>query len=67
MESQAKGGRYGSISDYIRDVIRRDQDRQDIIAEVQRLTAEGIESGVSTRTPDELLRLARRRAGVADS
>jgi antitoxin ParD1/3/4 len=67
VESQAKGGRYGNASDYIRDLIRRDQDRQDIIAEVQRLITEGIESGVSTRTPDELLREARRRAGVADS
>jgi antitoxin ParD1/3/4 len=65
VESQAKGGRYGNASDYIRDLIRRDQERQDAFAELQRLITEGIESGPGTRTHEEILREARRRAGVA--
>lgn len=65
VESQAKGGRYGNASDYIRDLIRRDQERKDAVAEIQRLITEGIESGPGSRTPEEILREARRRAGVA--
>ena len=28
VETQAKSGRYGNASDYVRDLIRRDQERQ---------------------------------------
>lgn len=43
VEEQAKGGRYAN--DYVRDLIRRDQDRQNSIAELQRLIDEGLASG----------------------
>jgi antitoxin ParD1/3/4 len=66
VESQAKGGRYGNTSDYIRDLIRRDQERQEAVADMQRLINEGIDSGIGSRTSKEILREARRRAGVAD-
>jgi antitoxin ParD1/3/4 len=65
VESQAKGGRYGNASDYVRDLIRRDQERQERIVELQQLIREGLESGVSTRTANDLLDEARRRAGAA--
>ncbi|MFA7414059.1 MAG: type II toxin-antitoxin system ParD family antitoxin [Rhizobium sp.] len=58
VEEQAQGGRYGNASDYVRDLIRRDQERQQGIAELQRL----IEEGVGTRGLNELLVEARRRA-----
>lgn len=66
VESQAKGGRYGNTSDYIRDLIRRDQERQEAVADLQRLIGEGIDSGLGSRTPEEILREARRRAALAD-
>lgn len=47
VEAQTREGRYSNASDYVRDLIRRDQDRQQAIAELQRLVTEGIESGVS--------------------
>jgi antitoxin ParD1/3/4 len=65
VEEQTKGGRYGNASDYIRDLIRRDQDRHSAVAELQHLVDEGMESGESGRTPDEVLGEARRRAGAA--
>ncbi|GLK77354.1 antitoxin ParD4 [Methylopila jiangsuensis] len=65
VEGQTESGRYGNASDYIRDLIRRDQEKQASIAELQRLIDEGRASGVSTITRDELLREARARAGVA--
>ncbi|HEY0123471.1 MAG TPA: type II toxin-antitoxin system ParD family antitoxin [Rhizobium sp.] len=64
VEEQAGGGRYGNASDYIRDLIRRDQERQQGIARLQKLIDEGLESGVSTRDLGEVLAEARRRAGV---
>lgn len=64
VETQADSGRYGNASEYVRDLIRRDQERQDAIASIQKAIDEGIRSGVSTRSMDELLEEARRRAGV---
>jgi antitoxin ParD1/3/4 len=37
VEAQAGTGRYANASDYVRDLIRRDQDRLSQIAELQRL------------------------------
>ncbi|WP_439495429.1 type II toxin-antitoxin system ParD family antitoxin [Bosea sp. (in: a-proteobacteria)] len=62
VEEQTKGGRYGNASDYVRDLIRRDQDRQGKIAEFQRLVDDGRASGISTRTLTEIREAARKRA-----
>lgn len=64
VESQSKSGRYGNASDYVRDLIRRDQDRQARLAELQQLIDEGVNSGVSSNSLDDLLAEARRRAGT---
>ena len=45
VEQQTRGGRYSNASDYVRDLIRRDQDRAAKIAHLQRLVTEGLESG----------------------
>ena len=45
VERQARGGRYSNASDYVRDLIRRDQARLGGIADLQRLITEGIDSG----------------------
>ena len=45
VEAQARTGRYANASDYIRDLIRRDQDRTSKIGALQKLITEGIESG----------------------
>ena len=44
-EEQAKGGRYANVSDYMRDLIRRDQDKARAIAELQALVDEAVASG----------------------
>lgn len=46
-ESRAKDGRYSNTSDYVRDLIRKDQERQVAIAELQVLIDEGLESGAA--------------------
>lgn len=54
VEEQGKTGRYGNSSDYVRDLIRRDQERQAKIAHLQQLIDEGIHSGVSELSMGEL-------------
>lgn len=66
VEAQARTGRYSNASDYVRDLIRRDQERAGKLAELQGLIDEGMASGVSRRTMDEVLQEARSRAGTAD-
>jgi antitoxin ParD1/3/4 len=63
VEAQAQGGKYGNASDYVRDLIRRDQDRQEKIAQFQELINEGLKSGISSRSMADLLQEARALAG----
>jgi antitoxin ParD1/3/4 len=65
VEAQAKSGRYSNASDYVRDLIRRDQERADKVAELQKLLTEGLESGVSGRPMDDVLKTARQHAKAA--
>jgi len=67
VEAQAQTGRYSNASDYVRDLIRRDQERASKLAELQRLITEGLESGVSDQSMDRLLETARKRARPASS
>ena len=60
VETQAKSGRYGNASDYVRDLIRRDQERQVSIAEIQKLVDEGLASGPAEPfDPEDFLRSKR--------
>ena len=45
VQAQIEGGKYASGSDYIRDLIRRDQARRDGVEALQRAIDEGFESG----------------------
>lgn len=65
VEAQARSGRYSNASDYVRDLIRRDQERAGKLAELQKLLTDGLESGVSDRTIDEVLKAAREQAKTA--
>lgn len=65
VEAQARSGRYSNASDYVFDLIRRDQERALAVAELQRLVTEGIDSGVSSRSMDEVLKIARETASRA--
>jgi antitoxin ParD1/3/4 len=62
VEAQARSGRYSNASDYVRDLIRRDQERAAKLAELQKLITEGIASGVSGRSMEEVLEAARQEA-----
>lgn len=61
VEAQAKADRYANASDYVRDLIRRDQDRASKIDTLQKLITDGIESG-EARELDLPALLAKARA-----
>jgi antitoxin ParD1/3/4 len=65
VEIQAQSGRYGNASDYVRDLIRHDQERKDKIAYMQTLVDEALESGISEKSVAEILKQA--SAAVQDS
>lgn len=67
VEQQARGGRYSNASDYVRDLIRRDQDRAAKVAAMQQLVTEGLESGTGTRSMSKLKKEARAQLDDAGS
>ena len=63
-EAQAETGRYSNVSDYMRDLIRHDQERADKIAALQRLVDEARASGISAETMADIRAQAREQAGL---
>lgn len=59
VEAQADTSRYSNASDYVRDLIRRDQERAVKIEEMQCLVNEGVESGTSGRSLSTIMKVAR--------
>ena len=62
VESQVKSGLYGNASDYVRDLIRKDQQAQKKIKALQSAITQGIESGISDRSMLDILNEARLKA-----
>jgi len=65
VEAQIEGGRYSNNSDYVRDLIRRDQERNDRLKALQSAITKGMDSGEDgTLDMAEIKRLARKQAGM---
>lgn len=63
VEAQVSTGRYGNVSEYFRDLVRRDQERRERAVEDLRALLDRAEaSGVSDRSLSEVLDAARREA-----
>lgn len=62
VEAQTQTGRYANASDYVRDLIRKDQERNDKLAAMQRFVDDGLKSGVGSRSKDELFAAAMARS-----
>jgi antitoxin ParD1/3/4 len=56
IEDQVEEGEFETSSDYLRDLVERDRERRDQlrIEELRRIVEEGLASGLSTRTTDEI-------------
>lgn len=62
VEAQAATGRFGNSNEVVLDLIRREQVRSEKIAAMNRMVEEGLASGISDRTVEEVLEEARRTA-----
>ena len=54
VEDRVHSGRYANASDYMRALVRSDQNYRERLARFQAAVTEGIESGISSRIPDEI-------------
>jgi antitoxin ParD1/3/4 len=60
-EARVAEGRYSSTSDYVRDLVRRDQETEEARRRLQAAIDEGRSSGISSRTLDDIISEARTR------
>ena len=65
VEAQVEGGQYGNASDYVRDLIRRDQNDREQIKALQDAITKGLKSGISDRNMKDILKEARSKAKTA--
>ena len=65
VEEQVQTGRYGNSSDYVRDLVRRDQERADAREKLQQMVDEALASGIVEMSRDELLERMRLKAREA--
>ena len=63
-EARDAEGRYSSTSDYVRDLIRRDRDYAEKLKALQAAIDEGLASGVSERTIEDIIADRRKRDGL---
>jgi antitoxin ParD1/3/4 len=61
VQSQVNTGAYANTSDYVRDLIRQDQESRNKIQQLQAAITKGLESGVSDKSFDEIIKAARDR------
>lgn len=57
IEAQIRRGDYASVSDYVRDLVRRDRERREqelSLDELRKKLADSRASGVSTRTVEDI-------------
>lgn len=54
VEAQVGSGRYANVSDYVRDLIRREQDRAGVFEEIQAALDEGDASGYRSYSRAEI-------------
>lgn len=62
VEQQVTTGRYANASDYMRDLVRKDQLHVDAVAKLQKIVDDALASGISDKSVDEIFADARRKA-----
>ncbi len=61
IDTRVRNGRYGNTSEYLRELIRRDQEQQ-AAARLRELITEGLESGSGRLVTDDVIEELRDRA-----
>lgn len=65
IKRQIARGAFTNDSEYIRDLVRRDQEAEARLADLRQAIAEGLDSGVSERSLDQIWAEAEARAANA--
>ena len=65
VEAQVESGRFANASDFIRDIIRNEMDREQAMEDFDRIVEQAIASGVSDKSMDEIRDEARAMAEEA--
>jgi antitoxin ParD1/3/4 len=65
VEKRAASGEFGNVSEYVRDLVRQDQERAKALAWLQAEIDKGIASGISDKSLDEVMAEAKRRGREA--
>lgn len=65
VEEQVQSGRYGNSSDYVRDLVRRDQERAEAREKLQQMVDEALASGLVRISREELLERVMSKAKAA--
>ncbi len=61
---QVQSGQYGNVSEYIRDLVRKDQEQKKLaIAELRAMLDKAEESGISNLSMNDIRTRAQKRAG----
>lgn len=63
-ESRVAEGRYSSTSDYVRDLVRRDQEHEEKLRRLQAAIDEGLASPVTDTTVEDIIARGRARHGI---
>ena len=56
IESRVQSGQYNNDSEYFRDLVRHDQERQDAIGQLRRMLDEAEASGISPRQVPDIMK-----------
>tara|TARA_R110000824_G_scaffold3839_5_gene18341 strand:- start:3968 stop:4246 length:279 start_codon:yes stop_codon:yes gene_type:complete len=62
IKSRIAGGAFTNDSEYIRDLVKRDQSQEDRLATLRAAIAEGLDSGISDQSLDTIWSAAEDRA-----
>lgn len=62
VEAQTTDGRYSNSSDFLRDLIKKEQVKAEKIARLQLLINEGVESGITNKSFDDIWKFAQEKA-----
>ncbi len=64
VKSRVSCGDYTNDSEYVRDLVRKDQQRNDKLRILQSAVEEGLASGVSERSVDDIMKGVQTKLGV---
>ena len=67
IKQQIEKGDYTNDSEYLRDLVRRDQADQQKLDELKAAIQEGLDSGLSNKTVEEIWREAEERCAQGDA